>query len=70
MAPFGAPKEVVMAKLWWTRQDRQGDIDMGEYPTKEDAYAAIDSAKALLLDQCSTDEQRDEIVAGSWSVEA
>lgn len=64
--------------LYWTRADRQGDINMGEYPTKEAAEAAIPEAKAELIRECpgpqlETNEDftkaRDEIEAGYWSID-
>ena len=63
--------------LYWTREDGQGDYNMGTYPTKEAAEAAIPEAKAELIRECpgpqvETNEEftkcRDEIEAGNWSV--
>ena len=56
--------------LFWIRQDGQGDYNMGTYPTKEAAKAAIPEAKAELLDQCGEDYQRDEIEAGRWDIQS
>jgi len=61
-------------RLYWTRADRQGDMDMGEYPTREAAEAAIPECEAEMLAQCATTEpesteERAELMAGSWDVE-
>jgi hypothetical protein len=56
-------------KLFWIREDKQGSFDMGSFPTKAEAEAAIDAAKAELIDQCGEDYQKAEIEAGSWSIE-
>lgn len=64
--------------LYWIRGDGQGDFNMGSYPSKEAAEAAVSAAKAELIDQCpgpqiETNEDfvrcRDEIQAGTWSVQ-
>jgi len=54
--------------LYWTRKDRQGDFNMGTFPTEADAEAAIPAAKAELLEQCGEDFQRQEIEDGSWDI--
>lgn len=59
-----------MFTLYWTREDGQGDIDMGTFPTEEAAEAAIPAAKRELLDQCGEDAQRQAIEDGSWSVQS
>ena len=54
--------------LHWVREDSQGDFNMGEFATREEAEAAIPAAKAELLDQCGEDSQKAEIEAGTWSI--
>lgn len=56
--------------LFWVREDKQGSFNMGTYPTKAEAEAAITAAKAELIGQCGEDYQRQEIEDGSWSIEA
>lgn len=55
-------------KLYWVREDGQGDYDMGSYDTREEAEAAIPAAKQELLDQCGEDYQRKEIEDGRWGI--
>lgn len=55
--------------LYWVRKDGQGDFNMGDFATKEDAEAAIPAAKAELLDQCGEDFQRVEIEEGRWEIQ-
>lgn len=55
--------------LWWTREDRQGSLDMGHYATKEEAEAAIPSARAMLLGECGTSRDIDEVKQGRWEIE-
>jgi hypothetical protein len=70
-------RDTMTFTLYWTREDGQGDYNMGTYPTKEAAEAAIPEAKAELIRECpgpqvETNEEftkcRDEIEAGNWSV--
>lgn len=65
-------------KLFWIREDCQGDYDMGEYPTEEAAEAAIPAMKRELISQCpgpsiETSEDftrcRDEVLAGHWDIQ-
>lgn len=56
-------------KLFWIREDGQGDFDMGTYDTAEAAEAAIPGARAELIDQCGEQHQKDAIDAGRWSVQ-
>lgn len=58
-----------MVTLYWVREDKQGDFNMGQFETREQAEAAIPAAKAELLDQCGEDSQKSEIEAGSWVIE-
>lgn len=55
--------------LYWIREDGQGDFNMGSYGTREEAAAAIPTAKAELLGQCGEQFQRDEIEAGTWTIQ-
>lgn len=50
------------AQLFWVRQDGQGELDM----------SGMTPAAALveLLDQCGTDEDRAEILAGAFEAAA
>lgn len=57
-------------KLFWTRADKQGDIDMGDYASREEAEAAVPAALAEMLAQCGESEQAAEIRAGSFGVYA
>lgn len=63
--------------LFWTREDGQGDLNMGEYRSIQEAEDAIHSMTCHLIDQCpgphADDNEdfvkcRDEILAGGWSV--
>jgi len=56
--------------LYWIRQDGQGDFNVGTFPTKAEAEAAIPAAKAELIDQCGEASQRQEIEDGSWNIQA
>jgi len=65
-----------MIQLWWTSEDRQGEIAMGEYSTPEAARAAIPEAQAELLRECFDDAEdptgedglmtRSACLAGTW----
>lgn len=55
--------------LYWIREDGQGDFNMGDYETRAAAEAAIPAAEAELLGQAGEEWQKDEIRAGSWSIE-
>lgn len=55
-------------KLFWLREDRQGDYDMGTYPDRASAENEIPAATAELLSQCSSQEDRDEIASGDWKI--
>lgn len=55
--------------LYWTREDKQGDFNMGSFQTKAEAEAAIPAAKAELMGQCGEDFQRQQIEDGSWSIQ-
>jgi hypothetical protein len=56
-------------KLYWTREDKQGDFDMGTFDSREEAEAAIPAAKAELIAQCGEDWQKAQIEAGSFSID-
>ena len=56
--------------LYWLRADGQGDFNMGTFPTKAEAEAAIPAAKAELIAQCGEDYQKQEIEDGSWIIQA
>lgn len=56
--------------LWWIAADGQSSVLAGEFPSREDAEAAISAAKAELLGQCGEDFQRAAIEAGRFSVDA
>ncbi len=56
--------------LYWIAESKQSSIQMGEYPTREAAEAAIPAAKAEMLDQCGEDFQRASIEAGTFSIDA
>ena len=47
--------------------DASGEILLGTYPSEEAATAAIPAATAELLAECATDQERDNIRAGSWT---
>ena len=51
--------------LYWMSADASGEILMGTYPSEEAATAAIPAATAELLAECATDQERDNIRAGS-----
>ena len=55
--------------LWWTAEDQQSCLPMGEFPTREAAEGAIAAAKTEMLNQCGEDSQRADIEAGSFSVQ-
>lgn len=55
--------------LYWIRQDGQGDFNMGRFPTKAEAEAAIPGAEAELIGQCGEEFQRQEIRDGKWSIQ-
>lgn len=56
--------------LFWLRADRQADMNMGSFPSREAAEAAIPAAKAeLLAECCGDDEQRAAIEAGTLSID-
>jgi len=54
--------------LTWTSADKQADIPMGTYASRDLASAQQASALKELLDECADDEERDRINAGSWSI--
>lgn len=56
--------------LFWTRADKQGDIDNGSYATLEEAQAAQPAALAEFLFQAGKSKKsRKEVLAGSWSIQ-
>jgi hypothetical protein len=66
-----------MHTLYWIRPDGAGDFNMGSFPTKAAAEAAIPAARAELIDQCpgpaiETNAEftrcRDQIIEGRWVV--
>lgn len=54
--------------LSWLSADGQRFLDMGQYPTRDKADAAIPGALAELLAQCREDSEREAIKAGTWGV--
>ncbi len=66
-----------MFKIYFTAEDKQGDICMGEFATKEEAEASIESAKAELISQALDDVEGEDqtglmtksaVERGSWDV--
>lgn len=66
-------------KLYWTREDGQGEFEMGTFATEVEAEAAIEAARAELIAQCpgphvETNDDfvkcRNEINAGTFDIEA
>lgn len=58
-----------MFTLYWVREDKQGDFNMGSFETREEAEAAIHAAKAELIAVCGEDYQKAELEAGSWQID-
>lgn len=56
-------------RLVWYSATYQGSIQMGDFDSEEDARAAITWARAELMDQCGSDEQREGIAAGHFAIE-
>ena len=56
-------------KLWWISADRQASIFCGEYQTVDAALANWPMQRAGLLDQCADAGERDNIMAGNYSIE-
>jgi len=56
-------------KLFWVSHDKQGDFPMGDFPTEEAARAAIPEAQKDLLEQCTDEDCREEILRGTWTLE-
>lgn len=54
--------------LEWIAQDGQGVLPMGKFGSAEEAEAAIPAARAELLAQCGSDEDRAGIEAGRFAV--
>ena len=66
-----------MFNLYFTSEDKQGDIFMGGFATKEEAEASIESAKTDLLSQALDDVEGEDqaglmtksaVDRGSWDV--
>jgi hypothetical protein len=55
--------------IYWISPDRQSSLDMGHYPSRDAAEAAVATAKAELLGQCGEQEDRDNIEAGTWTID-
>ena len=55
--------------LLWVSRDKQGFMPMGEFPSVQDAYAAVPAALDVLLAECADDESTAEIHSGSFQVE-
>lgn len=55
--------------LWWTSEDGQSSLAMGQFAHEDDAMEAVEAAQALLIEQSSSDEERAGILAGRWSAE-
>jgi len=67
-----------MFTLYWIRADGQGDYNMGDYPTRDTAEAAIPAMTTELIEQCpgphvetnaDFTKCRDEILDGKWSID-
>jgi hypothetical protein len=66
-----------MFKIYWTSEDKQGDVFMGEFATREAAEADMGNAVAELLSQALDDVEGEDqkclmtksaVEAGSWSI--
>jgi len=57
-------------ELYWMSEDGTGEIPMDTYPSEEAASAAIPAARAELLAECATDQERNDIRAGRWTTAA
>ena len=65
-----------MYKIFWTSEDKQGDVLMGVFSTRAEAEANLAAAKAELLSEAIKDEEQDQkglmtetaVKAGSWAV--
>ena len=55
--------------LYWVREDKQGDYNMGEFSTREAAEAAIPAAKQELLEMSGSEPwMTDEIELGTFHI--
>jgi hypothetical protein len=66
-----------MFKIYWTSEDKQGDVFMGEFATREAAEADMANAKTELLSQALDDVEGEDqkglmtksaVEAGSWAI--
>lgn len=55
-------------ELYWGLPNTSDTISGGEFETREEAQAAIPGFKRELLNQCATDEERDQILAGDITI--
>lgn len=53
--------------LYWVREDKQGELNMGDYATVAEAVAEIPACLQEILSQC--DDEGAVTLAGFWSVE-
>ncbi len=56
--------------LFWARPDKQGTVEMGEYPSRQAAETAIPEARAELMAQWQQNDETDaRIEAGDWIID-
>lgn len=55
--------------LYWIRADRQESIHCGIYANREEALNAVHESRLALLDQCTSGEERRQIMSGEWVTE-
>ena len=53
--------------LYWVREDKQADLNMGDYATQAEAVAEIPACLQEILSQC--DDEGAVTLAGFWNVE-
>lgn len=46
-----------MIKVWWTNEERNADMDCGEFETEAEARAALPAIKQELLDCCPAGDE-------------
>jgi hypothetical protein len=54
-------------RLFWVREDKQAELNMGDYATVAEAVAEIPACLQEILSQC--DDEGAVTLAGYWSVE-
>lgn len=67
-----------MFKIYWTSEDKQGDVCMGEFATRGEAEGNLMNAKAELLSQALDNAEDPDgsgklmtkraVEAGTWSI--